>query len=85
MTWTKCGRKVGPEGTTNTYALLGTTMTVESRKRHIPHANGVGTWDYTSYFVLDNGREIVEKQNLSVAKEFAERRWKDGNPSTDPR
>lgn len=69
--WDKTGRKVGPEGTTITYTGAGTPLTIESRKRHIPHAGRAGTWDHTSYFVLCNGREIAEKQSLADAKEFA--------------
>lgn len=44
---------------------------IESRKRHIPHANRQGTWDYTSYFVLRDGVELVEKHSLKDAKEYA--------------
>lgn len=72
MEWEKVGRTVSTAGTTNTYRLQGTDITVESRKRPIPHANGVGTWDYTSYFVLDDGVEIYEKQSLADAKKLAE-------------
>ena len=43
MTWEKVGRNVNAEGTTTTYQLAGTQMYVQSRKRHIPHANGSGT------------------------------------------
>jgi len=45
---------------------------IESRRRHIPHADGVGTWDHTTYFVIQNGTELVEKQTLRDAKEYAE-------------
>ncbi len=79
MTWTKISRTVNTEGTTITYAGLGTDYTIESRKRHIPHANGVGTWDHTSYFVLLAGRDLAEKMSLSDAKEFAELHMKDNN------
>lgn len=74
MNWIKTGRTVSTEGTTVTYELSGTPYTVESRKRHIPHA-GVrsGTWDHTSYFVLNNGEEVIEKYSLADAKAFAEK------------
>ena len=68
----KVGRKVGMEGTTTIYAAIDTRITIESRKRHIPHANGSGTWDHTSYFVLDHGEEIAEKWHLEDAKKYAE-------------
>lgn len=70
--WIKEGRTVSPRGTTNTYRLVGTMYSVESRKRPIPHANGSGSWLYTSYFVLRDGRQLVEKYSLKDAKEYAE-------------
>lgn len=75
--WTRKGKTVGSEGTTVTYCGLGTTLSIESRKRHIPHANGVGTWDHTSYWVIDNNREIKEMWTLKDAKEFAAKYWEE--------
>lgn len=72
MNWVKTGRTVNAEGTTITYAAQGTGITIESRKRHIPHANGVGTWDHTSYWILKDGKELKEKMTLTDAKEYAE-------------
>lgn len=66
-----------PEGTTITYAAEGTGLTIESRKRHIPHANGFGTWDHTSFFVLVDGEEAIERRSLEGAKEYAEIIWED--------
>lgn len=71
-TWAKTGRTVTPEGTTVTYTdLRETGLTIESRKRHILHANRSGTWDHTSYWVLRDGEELVERQSLTSAKEWA--------------
>ena len=73
MKWVKTGKTVSPEGTTVEYEAVDHPFTIESRKRHIPHANGrSGTWDYTSYFVLFLGREVAEKHSLKDAKEYAE-------------
>ena len=72
MIWSLISRSVSSEGTTTTYKLHGTGITVESRKRHIPHANGRGTWDHTSYWVLCDGVELKEKQRLMDAKQWAE-------------
>ena len=72
MVWEKIGKNVNHEGTTITYRQKGTQILVQSRKRHIPHANGIGTWDHTSYFVLDHGEEIVETYRLEDAKKYAE-------------
>ena len=73
MKWVKtCKRVIVGKGTTITYSLEGTPYTVESRKRPIPHANGSGTWDHTSYFVLKDGADVAEKHTLAKAKEYAE-------------
>lgn len=71
MKWKKTGKTVNADGTTITYSN-GTSTTIESRKRHIPHANGVGTWDHTTYVVLEDGREVAQKNTLKDAKEFVE-------------
>lgn len=72
MMWTKTSKVVSSEGTTITYSLDGTDYTVESRKRKIPHANRSGTWDHTSYFVLKDGEEVIEKYSLADAKKYVE-------------
>ena len=73
-TWAKTGRTVGPEGTTMTYTdMRETGLTIESRKRHIPHANGSGTWDHTTYWVLHDGEELAEHWTLAGAKVWADR------------
>ena len=73
MKWIKINKMVKGTGeTTITYRLEGTPYTVESRKRPIPHANGSGTWDHASYFVLRDGVEVAEKHTLAKAKEYAE-------------
>lgn len=71
--WIRAGRTVSAEGTTVTYQAAGTAFTVESRKRHIPHAGRSGTWDHTSYFVLHDGEELIERYSLKDAKEYAEK------------
>lgn len=73
MRWIKVGKTANAEGTTITYALDGMERyRIESRKRHIPHAGGKpGTWDHTSYFVMLDGKELIEKYSLRSAKEYA--------------
>jgi len=73
LIWKKVGRWVSKEGTTIVYQAVGTGIQIESRKRHIPHANRSGTWDHTSYWVLNNCEQLVEKQTLRDAKEYAEK------------
>ena len=77
MVWSTIARWVDKDGATTKYKLHGTGITVESRRRHIPHANGIGTWDHTSYWVLCDGVELVEKQRLMDAKEYAEKLARD--------
>ena len=69
--WKKTGKIVTDEGTTITYSS-GTAYTIESRKRHIPHANGIGTWDHTTYHILKDGVEVGKQYSLSDAKYLAE-------------
>lgn len=72
LKWEKSGRRVSLEGTDTIYTAPGTGYTIESRKRHIPHANGEGTWDHTTYWVLKDGKEVIERYSLKDAKEYAE-------------
>lgn len=74
MHWAKTGRTVSQDGTTIIYTdMWETGLTIESRKRHIPHANGSGTWDHTSYWVLRDGEELIELQTLTAARDWADR------------
>lgn len=75
--WKKTGKIVSDEGTTITYSS-GTAYTIESRKRHIPHANGVGTWDHTTYHILRDGVEVGKQYSLSDAKYLAENMIEEG-------
>lgn len=76
--WEKVEKNVNREGTTITYEAKGFGLYIQSRKRHIPHANGVGTWDHTTYWLL---APVIgfEKQFWSMkdAKEFAEQKAKE--------
>lgn len=73
MKWIKTGRRVDAEGTTITYKAAGTDIEIESRKRHIPHANGRGgTWDHTTYVALKDGKDFKECYSLSQAKQYVE-------------
>ena len=73
MEWIKFGHLESEEGTTVIYKSADCDLTIQSRKRHIPHANRPGTWDHTSYWLMRGQEEIKEFQRLSEAKEFAER------------
>ena len=73
LIWKRTGRIVSKEGTTTIYHAAGKGCEIESRKRHIPHANGVGTWDHTTYWVKKDGKDVIEKYSLAYAKEYAEK------------
>lgn len=75
MKWKKTGRTVNAEGTDIIYEPVGaekSRITIESRKRHIPHANRGGTWDHTTYHVIQGGNELVTRYSLKDAKEYAD-------------
>lgn len=71
--WVKMGTTFDSEGRTTIYEAENAPLTIESRLRHVPHANRSGTWDCTTYFVLKDGQELAEKHSLRDAKEYAER------------
>lgn len=72
LIWKRTGRIVSKEGTATIYHAAGKGIEIESRKRHIPHANGIGTWDHTTYWVKLDGKDVIEKHSLADAKEYAE-------------
>ena len=85
LTWMRIRRAVSEEGTTVTYATAEEVgYTIESRKRHIPHANGEGFWDHTTYWVLKDGKEVIERYSLKDAKEYAEELWAGQNGAKEP-
>lgn len=74
ITWTKTGREVRPHCTITHYTSDGIRWAIESRKRDIPHANGSGYWQHTTYFLIDRAYGVEkEYYRLSDAKEAAER------------
>ena len=72
--WKKIAKNISASGTTTiTYmAVDHNNLFVQSRKRQILHANGIGSWTFTSYFVIRNGIELKELNSLRDAKEWAE-------------
>ena len=74
ITWNKTMVTVTRDGEkTIQYTAAGEPrLTIESRLRHIPHANGSGTWDHTTYWVMWNGVDIKERHTLRDAKAYAE-------------
>ena len=72
LKWERTGRRVSLERTDTIYSAAGTGYTIESRKRPIPHANREGFWYHTTYWVLKDGKELIERYSLKDAKEYAE-------------
>lgn len=74
MNWIKGGKVITEEGTTIVYRGDDANLFIESRKRHIPHANGkAGTWDHTTYWLIDGDEDIKEFYSLKDAKDYAEK------------
>jgi len=72
--WKKVGKSGDEKQMTVSYQMEGKPhITVESRRRQIPHANGIGSWTFTSYFVVMGGYDIAEKNRLIDAEEYAEK------------
>lgn len=85
MKWIKTGYSVHGDGSSETrYEAAGTDFMIESRKRPIPHANGIGSWMYTSYFLIfpAYGGE-KEFHRLMDAKAAAENIIKEMNENND--
>ena len=70
-----------------TYAAEGLHAWVQSRRRHIPHANGSGYWDSTLYVILDPNtgeqfpglrREYIRLRDAQGAAERMEKLWEEG-------
>ena len=77
--WEKLGTEVNEEGTTITYVTPDSDMWIQSRKRHIPHANRSGTWDHTFYFVMRLGVDVEYFATLKDAKAYVEQKMKEEN------
>ena len=76
LKWEKTGRFIRPDCTALQYRADGTRVVIESRTKKIPHANGEGTWEHTSYFVvMPNGMEH-EFWRLQDAKKAVEN-WRE--------
>ena len=70
--WKKTGKSINAEGTTITYEGEGTPYFIESRTEHIPHANGIGTWDHTTYHLFNDAGKVKIFNRLADAKGYVE-------------
>lgn len=73
-----------------TYAAERLHVWVQSRRRHIPHANGTGYWDSTLYVLInpETGeqfpglrREYIRLRDAQEAAERLEKLWEEGAPA----
>lgn len=72
MKWSKNGTVIKSNGEKIIFYNSDTGLKIESRRRPIPHANGVGSWLYTSYFLIQPDGTEKEYHSLKDAKEAAE-------------
>lgn len=72
LKWEKARKTIHGNGSEILYVADGTNLKIESRKRAIPHANGIGSWMHTSYFLIRPDGTEKEYWTLQRAKEAAE-------------
>ena len=74
MRWERTGREVKANGESKmTYTSHDPEgWTIESRKRKILHANGIGSWTHTTYVLIWPDETETEHWTLRSAKATAE-------------
>ena len=70
--WEKSGKWIRDGNTVIGYQGVGTDLQILSVKEQIPHANRPGTWEHTTYVVVQGTKMIVKRNTLKDAKAFAE-------------
>ncbi len=55
------------------YKQAGNQNAIESRREPIPHANGIGFWYHTSYFLIRPDGTEFEFNTMTTAKKAAEK------------
>lgn len=74
MNWIKAGTTNHPDGSKEIrYVSNETKIYVESRTCPVPHANGIGSWMHTSYFVITPDGKEKKFWKLQLAKDAAEK------------
>lgn len=74
FTWRKVGKEPHPDGPRTIYQAQENPAWVIASWRHpIPHANGVGSWDHTTYLVY-YGSSLVHREETTLinAKRWVE-------------
>lgn len=74
LKWEKMARTVHGDGSSEIrYEAKGSRYAIEARKKMIPHANGIGVWSHTSYFLIDTEtkeeREFWRQKDAKAAAE----------------
>lgn len=70
--WEKTATEIDGGNKTIRYDSPDTPLIIESRRREIPHANGIGTWQYTEYFLIYPDGEEIKYHRMKEAKTSAE-------------
>ena len=71
--WVKTSTKKKGDGSKAIrYESFRNPNAIESRKEAIPHANGVGVWYHTSYFLIKPDGTECEFNTMTAAKRAAE-------------
>lgn len=76
MKWEKVGRQICANGESTTYYEADGPdgrYCIESRKRAVPHANGIGSWMHTTYWLIKPDGTEKEYYSLRDAKAAAKR------------
>lgn len=71
--WVKTSTRIKGDGSkVIRYESFRNQNAIESRKEAIPHANGVGVWYHTSYFLIKPDGTEWEFNTMTAAKQAAE-------------
>ena len=72
--WVKTATTIKTDGSkTIRYESFRNQNAIESRRQAIPHANGIGVWLHTSYFLIKPDGTEKEFYSLKDAKAAAEK------------
>jgi len=79
LKWEKVGTEIfhgelGEAAKNITYRADGTDYEIQSRKRGVKHANGIGFWYHTTYWIMKDGKDLAEHYTMQRAKEKVELR-----------
>lgn len=72
--WVKTATTIKTDGSkTIRYESFRNQNAIESRRQAIPHANGIGVWYHTDYYLIRPDGTETEYHTLADAKKAAEK------------